>query len=391
MKNALILILGIIIILGAAFYLHTQNFFTNKSDTFPKLGVVLPVSGDVDYGTETSRAIKLALEEFNIPKRKIKILDGNCDKETAKKAAQKLIKSGYKFIIGESCSGGTLGIAEIQEVVNGDAVVISSSASSELLANHPNVFRTNSSDKLNIEVLADAIEEKGETTVSILSDSREYAQSFAASLSKVLEAKNIDSENFIFDSSQGSIDSAVRKATDKIKVIKNSGFVVIPQTSVDAVNVFESIRKISDLQIYDAFVSASSPEVVVDAIGNDAEGIISVGSQDIEKLSRRFREFKTKYTSRYGSPMYDSYLLATYDAVTFLYFITKVTGKNNPKKFSQYLRENTFKSGIDFALENGNPIHRDLEGYDFDKFGDSVSEYSIPVIKVIRGGKSVRL
>ena len=44
-----------------------------------------------------------------------------------KKAAEKLIKSGYKFIIGESCSGATLGIAEVQEVVNGDVVVISSS------------------------------------------------------------------------------------------------------------------------------------------------------------------------------------------------------------------------------------------------------------------------
>ena len=391
MNKTLILIVGIIIILGATFYLHKQNFFTNKSNTFPKVGVILPLSNNVDYGLETSRAIKLALEEFNIPKRNVKILDGNCDKETAKKAAEKLIKSGYKFIIGESCSGATLGIAEVQEVVNGDVVVISSSASSELLANHPNVLRTNSSDKLNIQVLADVIEDKGETVVSILSDSREYGQSFAASLAKVLDDKNIDSENFIFDESQGSIDSAVQKAVDKVQVIKNSAVVVIPQTSGSAISVFESIRKISEIQIYDAFVTASSPEIVVDALGNDAEGIISVGSQDIEKLSGRFREFKVKYTSRYGKPMYDSYLLATYDAVSFLYFVTKVTGKNNPQKFAQYLRENTFKSSVDFTLESGNPIHRDLEGYDFDESGDSISEYSIPVIKAIQNGSSVRL
>ena len=133
-------------------------------------------------------------------------------------------------------------------------VVISSSASSELLANHPNVLRTNSSDKLNIQVLADVIEDKGETVVSILSDSREYGQSFAASLAKVLDDKNIDSENFIFDESQGSIDSAVQKAIDKVQVIKNSAVVVIPQTSGSAISVFESIRKISEIQIYDAFV-----------------------------------------------------------------------------------------------------------------------------------------
>ena len=391
MNKTIILIVGIIIILGAAVYLHKQNFFTNKSNTFPKVGVILPLSNNVAYGLETSRAIKLALEEFNIPKRNVKMLDGNCDKETAKKAAQKLIKSGYKFIIGESCSGATLGIAEVQEVENGDVVVISSSASSELLANHPNVLRTNSSDKLNIQALADAIEDKGETIVSILSDSREYAQSFSASLSKVLDGKNIDSENFIFDTSQGSIDSAVQKSINKVQVIKNSALVVIPQTSEDAITLFKSIRKTSDIQIYDAFVTASSPEIVVDALGNDAEGIISVGSQDIEKSSRRFREFKAKYISIYGKPMYDSYLLATYDAVSFLYFITKVTGKNDPQKFAQYLRENTFKSSVDFTLESGNPKHRDLEGYDFDEYGDSISEYSIPVIKAIQNGSLVRL
>ena len=61
------------------------------------------------------------------------------------------------------------------------------------------------------------------------------------------------------------------------------------------------------------------------------------------------------------------------------------------KEFAKYLRENTFKSSIDFTLESGNPIHRDLEGYDFDESGDSISEYSIPVIKTIQNGSSVRL
>ena len=55
MNKTLILIVGIIIILGATFYLHKQNFFTNKSDTFPKVGVILPMSDNVDYGLETSK------------------------------------------------------------------------------------------------------------------------------------------------------------------------------------------------------------------------------------------------------------------------------------------------------------------------------------------------
>ena len=385
MKKAIILIVGLVVIVGAAAYLHKENFFSKGADTFPKIGVVLPTEGSgVVYGVETGRAIKLALEEFDVSKSKMKILDGMCDRETAKKAAQKLIKSGYKFIIGEACSGGTLGIAELPEVISGEVIVITTSASSTLLADHPNVLRTNVSDKLNIEVLADAIKNNGHSSVAIISDSREYAQSFSSNLEKVLTPKGIGSENFIFESSSSSINAAVEKANRYTDVIGADAFVIIPQSAIEAIDVFKSIRKVSDFQIYDAFVTAANPETIVDDLGDDAEGIISVSSSNIDKNSPRFRAFKAKYTKKYGAPLYDSYLLATYDAISFLYFITKVTGKENPRAFADVLRGNLFKSEIDFTLSNGNPIHREITGYDFDLSGDSVSEHSLPVIKIIK-------
>ena len=385
MRKLIILIIGLIVIVGATSYLHKENFFNKGDDTFPKVGVVLPADGDgVIYGVETGKAIKLALEEFGISKRKIKVLNGKCDKETAKKAAQKLIKSGYKFIIGEACSGGTLGIAELPEVVNGDVIVITTSASSTLLAEHPNVLRTNISDKLNVKVLADTIEDNNHFSVSILSDSREYAQSYASDLKKALKLRGINSENFIFESGLGSVSAAVKKAKIYTTTGGADAFVVIPQTLAETIDVFKEIRTDSDFQIYDAFTTASNPENIVEALGDDAEGIISIGTSDIATNSSRFQAFKTKYTKKHGKPFYDSYLLATYDAVTFLYFVTKVTGKENPMAFADVLRGNSFKTEIDFELPDGNPIHRELVGYDFDLSGDSTSKHSLPVAKTIK-------
>ena len=140
-----------------------------------KIGIVVPLSGDVKtFGESTRDAALMAFEEAEGIEIEYVIADSKCDAQEAFNAANKVIsEDGVSFIIGEVCSSASLPISDLAEE---QVLQISPTSTSPAITVNEDgstkeyVFRACFLDPFQGEVMAALANEMGATKAAVLYD-----------------------------------------------------------------------------------------------------------------------------------------------------------------------------------------------------------------------------
>lgn len=195
----------------------------NKKEEVIKIGVILPLSGDVAiYGKSLQNGLDLALEKYtkeNPNKMKVKLIyeDSKADPKIAVSSMQKLTSvDNCKIVLGGFSSSEVLSIAPIAE--NNKIVLISPTASSPNITKAGDyIFRTTPSDNFDGEIMAKfAFKELNLRNVALIFCNNDYG----LGISKVFVSKFISFGGKICV--QKSFESGVNDFKTQLTAIKEA-------------------------------------------------------------------------------------------------------------------------------------------------------------------------
>ncbi len=305
-----------------------------------KIGGILPLTGDgAAYGVPIQQAAILAQKEINenggIKGRKIKFIwkDGQCEKTTAKAAAEQLVnEEGVEFLLGGACSDEFLAAAPIAQAKK--VVVFSTTATSPKISELGRyVFRTCPSDAMAGKAAAGyAFEKWGAKTAAVIAENTDYSlalkevfsENFSRLGGKVVLAETFTSNNADFAS-----------VSARVKSLNPDVLYLLPQTSTPGVLLVKTLKAQGvTAKILTAEVLLSR-ELVAEQ-GKVLEGVTGIETFFDENRPKT-KAFLELYKKEYNlEPSYPADISGVYD---FLYLIKAAyeAGAKNPDEVADWL------------------------------------------------------
>jgi branched-chain amino acid transport system substrate-binding protein len=159
----------------------------NKPLPAVKIGVLLPLSAGGSGGFGMLKGIELAKKQLGATTVTLVQEDSKCDGEAAAAAIQKLIAQGVVAVIGDACSGGSLGALKYAN--SSKVPMVSPVASSPKLSiANDYFFRVVPPDEFQGKFIAQLLDQRGYKKVAILHTDEAYGNSLRDVFKKEFEA-----------------------------------------------------------------------------------------------------------------------------------------------------------------------------------------------------------
>jgi branched-chain amino acid transport system substrate-binding protein len=219
-----------------------------------KVGLVTSKTGVwAEMGEEVLRGVHFAIDEANaqggVDGRKIEVAEGDDEgnPDAGRRAAEKLAREGYKFIIGPI--GSAVSLAIVQNLDRWDAMYFATISKSDKLTGDTckmRSFRTVQSDAMDMAMVASWAKELKGSNFAIIAADYAWGHDSAASFKKAVESqgKNVpltffaplgtkDYSPYISQIKEKKVDAiwAAVPARDGVNLMKQAGsFNLIPAT-----------------------------------------------------------------------------------------------------------------------------------------------------------------
>lgn len=316
--------------------------------TIVKIGHSGPLTGSQAFsGKDNENGLRLAIEELNakpitVSGKKITFElhseDDQGDPKAGVGAAQKLIDSGVKFVVGPYNSGVTI---PASRTYNDAGVVLATVASNPKITEqgHKNLFRVGASDiQMGAKMALYAAKELKLKVVAVVDDRTAYGQGAADEFTKQakLSGLKVVGREFTND-----------KATDMTAILTN-----LKSKNVDAVFLggyapqgAPMARQMKQLGINakllggDTICSAEMGRLGGDAV---AENVLCAQGGAILDKQANGPAFKAKYKKRFNGEA-DVYASSFYDAMYLISEGMKKANSLEPAKVSAEMSKNVYK------------------------------------------------
>ncbi|MFM9436731.1 branched-chain amino acid transport system substrate-binding protein [Janthinobacterium sp. CG_23.3] len=292
-------------------------------ETVVKIGHSGPLSGSQAFsGKDNENGVRLAIEELNakpitVAGKKIKFElvseDDQGDPKAGVAAAQKLIDSGVKYVVGPYNSGVTV---PASRAYNDAGVIIATVASNPKITQqgYKNLFRVNASDtQLGSKMALYAAKEMKLKTVAVIDDRTAFGQGVAEEFKKQakLSGLTVAGHEFTTDKSFDFTSILTKLKAKNVEAIFFGGYA--PQGAPMA-------RQMKQLGINakllggDTICTAEMGNLGGDAVGENV--LCSQGGAILDKAANG-PAFKARFQKRFNQNA-DVYAASFYDA-TMLY------------------------------------------------------------------------
>nr|WP_321356681.1 ABC transporter substrate-binding protein [uncultured Draconibacterium sp.] len=333
--------------------LSTLLFFScveKKTDKI-KIGFIGPLTGDgATYGASMKKGAELT---FDSDSTFIVIYeDSKLEPKTGVNAANKLINiDKVDIIYGAASSTVSLAIAPNCDKAN--KILFSSISTSEDLTQAKLFIRNVPTNELQGQTAAIwLIDSLGVDKIAIFNENDDYGVTMAKSFKKKVEALE---KSIVFEDSYIGGTRDFRITLAKIKE-SNAQAVFIPGNYKESEIILKQAKQLDLNLIFMGGDGSYSPELIKIA-GEGAEGFYCT-IMDIDKDSKYYKEFETKFNQNYKTPpdIYDAY---AYEACQIIKDAFS-TGKTDTKSIYEYITSNEFNSmtGIIKFNENGDVIRK---------------------------------
>lgn len=305
-----------------------------------KIGALMPMTGDLQaYGEADVTGVQFAIKQINAAGGvngedvELEIADTQTQPQAGVDAAQKLINvDGVHAIVGALSSGVTIPVAKTVTSREGVPQISNASTSPTItgLDDGDFLFRSVPSDAYQGIALAELVQDKGLSNVSIMYVNNDYGQGLAEAFIKAFEGEV--SASIPFEQGQasyrGELQQAAGGGAEALVLIgyPESGSVILRQSLEGG--------------YLDKFVftdGMKAPEII-DRVGaqylNGAFGTVPQ-SKDTEGL----RKFREAYIEEYGDLPPKPYYDTAYDAAMVIALAAQKAGSNDPKAIRDNLRD----------------------------------------------------
>lgn len=311
-----------------------------------KIAIMGPMTGeDAAYGTASRDGAHLAIKEWNakggVSGMTIEsvVEDSQCDGDTARAAATKLIETGIHYIIGEICSGASIPISEVANQ-NQTVQVTPISTNEQVTVNSDGsvkdfVFRACFIDPFQGKVAASfALDSLSATKAFILLDED---NAYSKGLAEVFEASFTEGGGTVAGKEKYTEDATdFAEILEKIKTAAPDIIYLPDYYSV--VNLVTEQAKAKNINI--PFLGGDGWDSS-DLNLTTADGSYFTTHFSSEDTRPIVQEFVTKYQNEYGSvPTADGVL--GYDATNMLLTAIEQVGSDDPVKVKDALATISF-------------------------------------------------
>jgi branched-chain amino acid transport system substrate-binding protein len=292
----------------------------SAQETIVKIGHSGPLSGSQAFaGKDNENGVRLAIEELNakpitVGGKKIKFElmseDDQADPKAGVGAAQKLIDSGVKFIVGPYNSGVTIPASRVYN--EGGALVATVASNPKITEQgYKGLFRVNASDtQLGSKMALYAAKELKVKNVAVIDDRTAYGQGVAEEFKKQAKASGLNLVGHEFTSDKAADFTAIltNLKAKKVEAVFLGGYA--PQGGPMA-------RQMKQLGINakllggDTICAAEMGKLGGDAVGENV--LCAQGGAILDKAASG-PAFKDKYKKRFNQDP-DVYAASFYDGM----------------------------------------------------------------------------
>ncbi|HVK93238.1 MAG TPA: branched-chain amino acid ABC transporter substrate-binding protein [Noviherbaspirillum sp.] len=333
----------------------------SAQETVVKIGHSGPLSGSQSFaGKDNENGLRLAIEELNAKpitvggktvKFELLSEDDQGDPKSGVGAAQKLIDSGVKFVVGPYNSGVTI---PASRVYNDAGVVVATVGSNPKITEqgYKNLYRINASDtQLGGKMALYAAKELKLKTVGVVDDRTAFGQGVAQEFKKQAKTSglNVVGHEFTTDKASDFMSILTSLKAKKVEAIFLGGYA--PQGAPMA-RQMKQLGMNAKLLGGDTICAAEMGKLGGDAVG--ANVLCAQGGAILDKAANG-PEFKTKYKKRYNQDP-DVYAASFYDGMMMYANAMKKTNSVDPVKVSAEIAKGTYKgvAGTYAFDSNGN-------------------------------------
>lgn len=313
-----------------------------------KIGVTGPLSGANAFaGKDNENGVRLAVEELNAKKItiggkqiKFELLseDDQCDPKSGVNAAQKLVDSGTKFVMGPYCSGVAI---PASRVYNEAGVMISTVGTNPKVtqSGYKNLFRITASDsQIGASMAGYAVNVLKAKSAGVIDDRTAFGQGVAEQFTKQAKTLGLKivGQEYTTDKATDFATILTNMKAKNADVIFFGGYA--PQGAPMA-------RQMKQLGIKAKLLGGDtlcSPEM--GKLGGDAVNdtvLCAQGGVTLDKVAEG-PAFKAKYKKRFNQDA-DVYAASFYDQTMFIAQEMQKTNSVDPVKVGDAMYKTSYK------------------------------------------------
>ncbi len=317
------IVVGVLVVggIGAYVMMHSKDKQAATVKPTVKVGVMLPFSGGASgSGFGELKGVQLAKKQLNATNIELVQVDSKCDKDEAMKVFNELVAQHVVAIVGEACSGASLGVLPLAN--QHKIPMISPSASSpDLSIANDYFYRVVPPDEYQGKFTAKVMIDKNYKTVSILNTDESYGNGLAKVFKEEYEklgGKVVSTGTFASDAI--NLDTQVAA----LKAAKPEAIYLISNSSPSAIAALKLTRA----------TGVTAPFYGADAINDNAilsEAQAASDGLQVTAFSSGTKAFKQALTNEYPSEEFLYAAAEGYDA--FKAIVTAVdTGASTGEK-----------------------------------------------------------
>ncbi|RZI44644.1 branched-chain amino acid ABC transporter substrate-binding protein [Herbaspirillum sp. HC18] len=332
----------------AAFALAGLAGAVYAQETIVKIGHSGPLSGAQAFaGKDNENGVRLAIEELNakpitVGGKKVKFElmseDDQADPKAGVSAAQKMIDSGVKFVVGPYNSGVTIPASRVYS--EGGAVVATVASNPKITEQgYKNLYRVNASDtQLGSKMALYAAKELKVKNVAVIDDRTAYGQGVAEEFKKQAKVSGLNLVGHEFTNDKASDFTSILTSlkAKKVEAIFLGGYA--PQGGPMA-------RQMKQLGINakllggDTICAAEMGKLGGDAVGENV--LCAQGGAILDKAASG-PAFKEKYKKRFSQDP-DVYAASFYDGMMMYADAMKKSDSVDPVKVGAEIAKGSYK------------------------------------------------
>ncbi len=326
-----------------------------------KIGAIMPMTGDVSvYGTSTSNAIKLAIDEVNaaggVNGKKLELVleDDQNTPDVSINCFNKLVSQDkVDVIIGSVASKCTLAIAPLAQQA-GIPLITTASTNADVTKTGDFIFRTCYIDPLQGTVCAKfSLENLKATTAAIMFDNgNDYSKGLAASFKEAFTAGGgIITNEEAYSLADQDFSAIIAKVKEK-----NPQVLFIPDYYGKDALIAKQVRSAGLTDI--TFVGGDGWDGIVDNGDVSAAGAYYSNHYDSGSSEQVVKDFVAKYKAKYNETP-NALAALGYDAMNIVAQAIKAAGSTDKAAVRDAIAKTNASSFVTGAIkydENRNPV-----------------------------------
>ncbi|HLP48283.1 MAG TPA: ABC transporter substrate-binding protein [Candidatus Kapabacteria bacterium] len=346
MKKKLI-ICGSLFIAFSVLFFHGCNGCTKKEENIIRIGVILPLTGEVaTYGKSVQNGLDIAIEHEKSKNFKLIYEDSKAEKRIAINALEKLFFNNVKYFIGDATSTVTYEIGPRIQAKNG-ILIVPIATGDRIKEIGKNIFMISPRNEKQTHKIADFIKKQfSSKKVGCIFKQNDYGVNITNTFLKLFD-NNVYSQ--AYQEGQNNFRSLLFKFKSE-----NIALIFLPGNYEETATILRQAMEIDYRPVFIGTDGTYSPKLI-ELSGKASEGFL-LTMMPVDYQSKIYLEFEKMYLQKYNTKP-DIFACYGYESGIIMTEAINSSSNKNIEEVREYLQLKEFNSltGMMRFISESNP------------------------------------